>query len=350
VFKKSISFPEVFELLIWVFYVCLYKYSLIYENADLPPILRSNFPYPILCLYSLCATLYVIPYYRWLVPTLLDRKKYLLLSILTIVYFIVLAKLSDLIVVGLFTMLSNGMTAHNYFVSLHTSRFLDLNIVMTDIIAFISIAFSRFSYHNELRRHKIETDHLQLQLVMLKNQLQPHFLFNTLNSLYGMSLTNSKDTSRFILLLSQMMQYILYDCDQEKVNLKDELEFLNGYFELEQKKFPDAAIAFQTHGSAADIMIPPMLFLPLIENSFKHGKHKLENNALVEAELFIHPENLVFLIKNDLLQPSSSLKTGKGGIGLNNIKKRLELYYPNHYSLNMTVFNDQYMVELKIDL
>ena len=269
--------------------------------------------------------------------------------ILAILYFIVLAKLSDLIVVGLFTTLSKGMIEHNYFMSLHSNRFLDLNIVMTDMIAFIGIAFSRFSYKNELRRHKIETDHLQLQLLMLKNQLQPHFLFNTLNSLYGMSLTNSKDTSRFILLLSQMMQYILYDCDQEKVSLKDELEFLDGYFELEQKKFPDANISLNSHGSTAGIKIPPMLFLPLIENSFKHGKHKLENDAIVEAELFINSEDIVFLIKNDLLQPSTSSQKDKGGIGLNNIKKRLELYYPDNYLLNMKIINGQYTVELKIN-
>jgi sensor histidine kinase YesM len=315
VFKKSITFPVAFEILIWLIYVCVYKYSFHLERAHLPHIPGSNFPYLMLCFYSICSTVYIIPYYRWAAPKLLDRKKYLLLFIVTAIYFIVLANLNEFAIASLFAMLTKGTTEHSYFLSLRLSPFLDLNMVMTDVIAFMSIALSRFSYQNEQRRHEIETDHLKLQLVMLKNQLQPHFLFNTLNSLYGMSLTNSKDTSRFILLLSQMMQYILYDCDQEKVSLKDELVFLEGYFELEQKKFPDAHISFKTTGLNADIKIPPMLFLPLVENSFKHGKHKLENQALVEAEVIITLKNIVFVIKNDVLQPgSTSEKQKRGGI------------------------------------
>ncbi|MEJ7558598.1 MAG: sensor histidine kinase [Pedobacter sp.] len=351
VFKKSITFPAVFEILIWLLYVCVYKYSYHLDSAHLPHIPDSNFPYLTLCLYSICSTVYIIFYYRWAAPELLDRKKYLWLLVVTVIYFIVIAKLNDFAVASLFVMLSKGMTEHSYFLNLQQNPALDLNIVMTDVIAFLCIALSRFSYQNELRRHKIETDHLQLQLAMLKNQLQPHFLFNTLNSLYGMSLSNSKDTSRFILLLSQMMQYILYDCDQEMVPLKDELVFLEGYFELEQKKFPDADISFKITGLNADIKIPPMLFLPLVENSFKHGKHKLENKAMVGSEVIITLKNITFLIKNDTLQPvSTTSKQKKGGIGLANINKRLALYYPGQYQLNMTEINNQYIVELKIDL
>lgn len=350
VFKKSITFPLVFEVLIWLFYVCIYKYSFHLEHAHLPHIPDSSFPYLMLCLFSICSTLYIIPYYRWAAPKLLDRKKYLWLFILTIVYFTIVANFNDYAVASLFAMLTKGMTEYKYFHHLQLNPVLDLNLVMTDVIAFICIALSRFSYQNELRRHKVETDHLQLQLSMLKNQLQPHFLFNTLNSLYGMSLTNSKDTSRFILLLSQMMQYILYDCDQEKVSLKGELVFLEGYFELEQKKFPDAQISFKTTGLNADIKIPPMLFLPLVENSFKHGKHKLENKAVVEAEITVTPKNMVFVIKNDMLQPVSSSVKSRGGIGLSNINKRLALYYPGQYELIMKENNNQYIAELTIDL
>ncbi|RYY52037.1 MAG: hypothetical protein EOO05_22440, partial [Chitinophagaceae bacterium] len=182
---------------------------------------------------------------------------------------------------------------------------------------------------------------------MLKNQLQPHFLFNTLNSLYGMSLTDSKDTSRFILLLSQMMQYILYDCDQEKVNLKDELEFLNGYFELEQKKFPDAAIAFQSHGSTADIQIPPMLFLPLIENSFKHGVRNTIGSTEIKVCLSISATAVSFRIENPV---STDVNGSGGGIGLRNVRRRLDLLYGDDYKLETCNEAGRYIAALTLPL
>ncbi len=249
----------------------------------------------------------------------------------------------------MFAKFTTGMPSHRFFVSGYSGFFMNWNMILTDAIAFLCIAFSRFSYTNEVQRHKIETDHLHLQLNLLKNQLQPHFLFNTLNSLYGMSLTGSKDTSRFILLLSQMMQYILYDCDQEEVELREELDFLQGYFEIEQKKFPNAKIVLEMPLVIPPLKIPPLLFLPLVENSFKHGKHKLENDAGVFAELLFEEGTMIFRIENEML-PSIplTLKNKRGGIGLSNTKKRLELYYPNRYELLLTEKDNKFIAELKI--
>jgi sensor histidine kinase YesM len=229
--------------------------------------------------------------------------------------------------------------------------FMDWNMIMTDLIAFSSIAFARFSYQNQQERHQIESDHLKLQLTLLKNQLQPHFLFNTLNSLYGMSLAGSKETPRFILLLSNMMQYILYECDRQMVSLQGEIKFMEGYFELEQKKYPEATISFVVHNIPPEIQLPPMLILPLIENSFKHGRHKIEDNSTVEAELTIKNNKLEFQITNDKMAKTSFLKkTMHGGIGLVNIKKRLELYYPERYELLLTESDQSYNAKLIINL
>ena len=349
--KKAITFPVVFEILIWVLYVCMYKYSFHLRNAHLPRIPDSNFPHLVLCLYSICTTIYIIPYYRWIAPKLLDRKRYFWLFLVTVFYFLFVSLLNDYAIAGLFISFTDGMPAQGYFRSINQHHFLELDLIMTDVIAFLCIALSRFSFQNELRRHQIETDHLQLQLSMLKNQLQPHFLFNTLNGLYAMSLSNSKDTSRFILLLSQMMQYILYDCEQEEVSLKDELVFLQGYFELEQKKFPDAQITFSVSGQHTDLTIPPLLFLPLVENSFKHGRHKLENEAMVEAKLKITAKHLIFSIRNDMLPSfTPATKVKRGGIGLKNIHQRLALYYPGRHQLNISEANKQYIAELKLEL
>lgn len=346
--KTTITFHLVFEILIWLLYVGIYKYSFYLDQIRLPYNINSNFPYLEICLYSLCSTLFLIPYYRWAVPYLLQRKKYLLLLLATVTWFIFIAHYNNTAIAWIFSYFTQGQTVNLFFQA--SPNFWELNLVLTDFIAFFCIAMSRFSYQNEIHRHQTETDHLQLQLSMLKTQLQPHFLFNTLNSLYGLSLTGSKNTPRFILLLSQMMQYILYDCDQEKVTIQQEIDFLKGYFELEQQKFPKADIYFEAQESKQQIKIPPLLFLPLVENSFKHGKHKLEDVAGVEAELFIHPDQVIFKIKNDMLQQKATSADQKGGIGLVNIKKRLDLYYPQKHQLTLKEENNQYIAVLIINL
>ena len=346
--KTAITFPLVFEILIWLLYVSLYKYSFYLDQIRLPRDMNTNFPYIEICLYSICSTLFLIPYYRWAVPYLLRRKKYLLLILATLIWFIFIAHYNNLFIAWIFSYFTQGLPVNAFFLS--SPQFWELNLILTDFIAFFCIAMASFSYHNEIRRHQTETNHLHLQMSMLKTQLQPHFLFNTLNSLYGLSLTGSKDTSRFILLLSQMMQYILYDCDQEKVTIQQEIDFLKGYFELEQQKFPKADIYFEAQESKQQIKIPPLLFLPLVENSFKHGKHKLQDDAGVEAELFIQSGQLIFQIKNDMFEQKTISAGKKGGIGLVNIKKRLDLYYPQKYQLSLKEENNQYIAKVIIDL
>jgi hypothetical protein len=347
--KQTITFPLIFELLVWLCYVAIYKYSYYLEFSGSPNVPNNDFPYPEFCLYGILTTLYVIPYYRIAVPKLIDLKRYGWLIALTIVYFIVGSTISKLAVAWVFTKFTAGEITHRYFSFVASHFSLGWSLILTDLLAFLCIALSRFSYENVQRRHQVEKDHLQLQLNMLKGQLQPHFLFNTLNSLYGMSLTGGKDTPRFILLLSQMMQYILYDCDKDEIDLFDEVVFLNGYFELEQKKFPDASITFNVAEALPFIKIPPLLFLPLVENSFKHGRHKLENEAVVKANLYVQNQQLIFNIENDVF-PVENIQNRKGGIGLTNIKKRLELYYPKMSKLALTNKGNKFVAELTLKL
>lgn len=330
--KAKLTFPVFFELIIWLLYVAIYKYSVYLESVRLPHIPNNDFPYLQICLYSICSTLIIIPYYRWLVPLFLLRKQYLWLLLVTVAFFAFIIPYTNFGLSWLFNKATQGMEVNKFLI--HAYMHWDWNMLLTDLIAFFCIGLSRFSYQSEAKRHQSETDNLHLQLNMLKTQLQPHFLFNTLNSLYGLSLVGSKETPRFILLLSQMMQYILYDCDKEEVSLQEEIDFLRGYFELEQQKFPKAAIVFNTPEVDETIKIPPLLFLPLVENSFKHGRHKLEDDASVKADLQVTEQEIIFTVQNDSLQalPHTSLKK-TGGIGLVNIKKRLELYYPKQHQL-----------------
>lgn len=126
---------------------------------------------------------------------------------------------------------------------------------------------------------------------------------------------------------------------------------MEGYFELEQKKYPEASISFFVHDIPPEIQLPPMLILPLIENSFKHGRHKIENNSMVSAELTVKNHKLEFQIKNDKMAITSfPSKTLHGGIGLVNIKKRMELYYPERHELLLTETEQSYNAKLIINL
>ena len=349
--KNVFNFQNIFEAIIWVFYVGFYKYSYLVDHARLPAIGKAVFPYPEIGLYAIVSTLYLIPYYRLAVPQLLYNKRYIILFVLTLFVFIFITTSNNIGVSWIFFQFNQNHPTGIFFDRESAGFFMDWNMIMTDFIAFSSIAFARFAYQNQQERHRIESDHLKLQLTLLKNQLQPHFLFNTLNSLYGMSLAGSKETPRFILLLSNMMQYILYECDRQMVSLQGEIKFMEGYFELEQKKYPEASISFFVHDIPPEIQLPPMLILPLIENSFKHGRHKIENNSTVSAELTVKNHKLEFQIKNDKMAITSfPSKTLHGGIGLVNIKKRMELYYPERHELLLTETEQSYNAKLIINL
>jgi CheY-like chemotaxis protein len=220
-----------FELFVWLIYVCLYKYSYYVDWADVPsPVHSSDFPHSQLCLYAIAMTLYVIPFYRYIGPWLLKRKRYGWFVVI-LLYFGVVSKWSAAAVAFSFRELVQDPGLHHFFVRnfayskmvLPTLFGWNSNILFTDIIAFLSITFVRYAFENERTKYLVEKDNLVLQLESLKAQLHPHFLFNTLNNIYGMSLTGNKETPAFILRLSDMMRFILYDCQQNTVPLEKEI-------------------------------------------------------------------------------------------------------------------------------
>lgn len=197
----------------------------------------------------------------------------------------------------------------------------------------------------------LERRNLQSELAFLKSQINPHFLFNTLNNLYALSLKKSDKAPELLLRLSEMMRYMLYECNHKTVPLEREIQYLQNYLELEKVRYGEKArIEFDyVVDDLEAYSIAPLLFIPLLENAFKHGLSHHLAGGFVEIALFAEGARLDFTIRNNKSQLKED-RYFKGGIGLKNIKRRLELLYPNHHDFTIEDAPDSYAVYLQIDL
>ena len=225
--------------------------------------------------------------------------------------------------------------------------------LVTGIVSFISLLNHNFktTSRNKELQNKILATQLQLkeqELHYLKMQIHPHFLFNTLNTIYGFALKQSKQTPEIILKLSNLLDYILYQVNKPKVSLKEEVLHIKEYIELEKIRFQDTLkVTFTTTEIKEEIQIAPMLLIPFVENAFKHGS--LEDGFLsVEIKVVVTENQLDFFIRNTFLNYETINENS--GIGLENIRKRLELHYKDNYSLEIEIKDKWYIVELKINV
>jgi sensor histidine kinase YesM len=351
--EKS-KFPLIYEGMVWILYTALYKYSYYVDSARMSRT-YDDFPHMQLMLYALGLTLYVIPFYRWLVPALLNKKKYGWLGLITIAWFLVIPKFSN-VCVSWFFMHVNGPGEYKTFYSAqfvkHSAQAVHIRgwhfqLLLTDLVAFISVAFMRYAFANERKKRLLEKDNFLLQLEALNAQLNPHFLFNTLNSIYGMSLAGNKDTPEYVLRLADMMRYTLYDCKQARVDLEKDLEFTANYVAIEKKRYPLSDIRFSVTNNSEGTFIAPLLLIPFVENSFKHGAHRLNDKGFIHANLDINRERLHFVVENDIMEIKTA-PAGSGGIGIENVKKRLQLYYPGKHALKIDNTGTIFKIDLTI--
>jgi LytS/YehU family sensor histidine kinase len=197
------------------------------------------------------------------------------------------------------------------------------------------------------RKREVELVNSQLdsELKFLKLQLNPHFLFNTLNNIYSLAYFNDKNTPEAILKLSNMMRHMIYDSQDKFISLTKEVEFIDNFIELQQLKVDNGPdIRFTKNGIREGQKIAPLLFLAFLENSFKHGKQ-----GTVDIGLSVEKNRLHFRISN-LLPANPTTQLEKSGVGLMNVKKRLELIYPNRHELIMNSDDTTFTVELNVIL
>ncbi len=224
-----------------------------------------------------------------------------------------------------------------------------LIVLLVSFVNLLSHNFKTESKNKELQNKILETQ-LQIkdqELQYLKKQIHPHFLFNTLNTIYGFALKQSKNTPDIILKLSNLLDYILYQVNKPTVSLNEEIMHLQEYIALERIRFQDTLkIEFSSETSYEEKLIPPMLLIPFVENAFKHG-NLIDGFLQVYINIEIEDNSLRFLIKNTVKHDIDD--KSKSGIGLENIKKRLDLIYPDNYNLDINLIEGWYIVKLHIE-
>jgi two-component system, LytTR family, sensor kinase len=237
------------------------------------------------------------------------------------------------------------------------SRFLHSeNSFFINIIAYIflfgiltNIVSIWNNYRNTLKINNLQKLQTQTELNFLKAQVNPHFLFNTLNNLYATARIESPTTASGLLKLSDLMRYMFTKANQETVLLTEEVAYLDSYIDLEKMRLNEGThVAFLKKGDFKDVKIAPMLLLPFIENAFKHGAEKQLDNIFIDINLSLQGKTLYFQVENnkqfDDKHPLSI------GAGLENVKKRFGIGYPNQHNIDIQETSEKFNVKLWINL
>ena len=205
-------------------------------------------------------------------------------------------------------------------------------------------------YLKQKETDQLVREKINAELQLLKAQVHPHFLFNTLNNIYSFILNGSDKAPEMIKKLSSLLHYILNDCNRKWVPLDKELSMIQDYIALEQIRYGDRLnLSLHIQGSPKGKMISPLMLIPFVENSFKHGTSRMLTHPWVRLDIHIEKDLLEFKLTNN--KPEYNIEpTGKRGIGLNNVKKRLQLIYPESHSLNIIESEMSYEVFMKIAL
>jgi len=214
----------------------------------------------------------------------------------------------------------------------------------------VAIKLMKIWYLKKIEHEQLEKEKLKAELDLLTGQLHPHFMFNTLNNIYSLSLTDSKQTPEAILKLSHLMHYMIKECRQPYISIGKEIDMIQSYLALEKARFGERLeITLNVSGDLSDHHIPPLMLLPLIENSVKHGVNQMPEQAWISMDVVVRNGEFICKIINGVGDNQNASRQSPG-IGLQNIKKRLALLYPERHELRITHTDDVFIVTLFLAL
>ncbi|NND07897.1 MAG: histidine kinase [Saprospiraceae bacterium] len=282
----------------------------------------------------------------YLIPMFLSRKKFWTYVALLLLTVLVLTPIKIAIQVYLF---AETPSFQNYLLANQSYFFMSMFLVGSSSTIY-GILSDWFIHQSE--KMELQTQTMQSELKFLRSQINPHFLFNTLNNLYALTLKKSDDAPEIVLKLSEMMRYMLYECNEKQVLLSKEVAYMKNYLDLERlRQHETIDLTFNLKGDISEQKIAPLLLIPFIENSFKHGPSSQINHGWVKIDLEVEGNRLLFSVENSKgpSQPRM-IHRKSGGIGLVNVRRRLNLLYDDKYKLDISNQPNSYQISLVLNL
>jgi sensor histidine kinase YesM len=303
-----------------------------------------TFQFVLLLMPITIATTYFFNYY--LIPNYLLKNKIRQFVLFGAYTLIASFWITSLIFLPTITLVGSGPGMFDK--SLIDLYFVIVGLYSVSILA-ILIKLLKYWYEQQHASLQLIKEKTETELAMLKGQINPHFLFNTLNNIYALALKKSDLTAESVVKLSEMLDYLLYECNADLVDINKEIKLIQNYIYLQKIRFGRRLdILFDTEG-VLEQKIPPMLLLPFIENSFKHGVGKQSKEVWVKMMLHADDQYILFNVMNSKLrQKGYGDSPESGGIGLKNVKKRLKLLFQNNYALDIENLSDTFKVRLQI--
>ncbi len=251
------------------------------------------------------------------------------------------------------TLFNSRIIAHEgklspQWMSIPSFHFVNL-LIITALSSLVRIPLDWLKMQTE--KNELLTRNIETELQSLKNQINPHFLFNTLNNLYALTLKKSDQAPEVVLKLSDMMRYMLYECNEKEVLLEKEFRYIRNYIELEKLRYSaNTEITVSIDDELMDRRLAPLLLIPFVENSFKHGSQSSLEKAFIHIDAKLQDEELFFSVENSKppVVPGQIHPKKQGGVGLTNVYKRLELIYPGRHNLQIDDMPDSYSIKLVI--
>lgn len=211
----------------------------------------------------------------------------------------------------------------------------------------VAIKLLKYWYTNQKAQQILTQEKLQAELKFLKTQIHPHFLFNTLNNLYALTLKKSDKAPETVLKLSELINYMLYECRSDEVSLSKEIKFIRNYVDIEKMRYGDKLdVDIRVSGEVTDRKIAPLILLPFVENCFKHGAGEDLQQSWVKVTIDSHPDHVVIKVENSKASGNGFVR--EEGIGIQNVKRRLDLLYPGKHELKIMNGEETFLVILSI--
>lgn len=331
-----VAIHVIFWFCAWFFFFFYYKR---YSEVNIYTFVAS-----VINLIVAIATVYTFNYY--LIPRLLlknKQQKFIAFAFVAIVMFFYIQLL-----LTLFLVVRLLYAEQRLFPEMVDVMMLFFNMFFVVFVA-IAIKFYKRWSEKDYREQTIQKEKVEAELQMLKTQINPHFLFNTLNSIYVLAMKKSDQTANIVMKLSDILDYILYRINTPKISIVNEIQIIENYIEIEKIRFTDRINLTLTHSfNSTDIQIPPMLIIPFVENAFKHGVAKSMEKSWISIAIEEKDQMLHVTISNSKSQ--GAMRSPSGGIGLANVKKRLDLLFSDSYKLDISEKNNRYDVFLSIPI